>query len=95
MQLSINAPKWLVWAVLIGVGIGLVVAALFFSGKLDPSQTKGAIGIGACFWALAAIACWACSVKIEVVEMPPDYDPKPHMSTAEWKRFQDREKGWQ
>lgn len=94
MQFNVNAPKWLAWAVLTGVGIGLVVAAMFYSGKLSPVQTREAISIGACFWILAVIAGWASSVKIEVIEMPPGYDPKPHMSTTEWKRFQDREKGW-
>jgi hypothetical protein len=94
MQLKINVPKWLAWTVMIGLVIGLTVAVLFYTGRLSPTQTKVAIFIGACFWLFAAIACWGSSAKIEIDNMPQDYDPKPHLSGAEWKRFQDRQQGW-
>ncbi len=93
MQFNVKAPTWVLGTVATGIIIGGVVAMMFFTGKLSPEQTKTAIGIGFCFWLLAAICCWATSVKIEAVT-DPNHDHKPNLSSAEFKRFQDRERGW-
>ena len=93
MQLNIKAPAWVLGSVAVGMAIGGVVALLFYTGRLNPEQTKTAIAIGASFWILAAIVCWATSIKIEAIN-PADHNSRPHLSGKQWKEAQDREQGW-
>lgn len=92
-QFSIKGPTWVFATLAIGVAIGVGVAVLFRLGLIKPNQINGVIDIGFLFWALAGAICWAFSVKVEAVEADPK-DYKPHLSGAEWKRQQDRERGW-
>jgi hypothetical protein len=86
MNLHLRIHRWVVWWFYIGVIAGLIVFVNILGHNLTGFQERLLLIIGAAFWLLGGLVCWAYeSVKFEPPPLPPP-TPKPVNTapTAEW-----------
>jgi hypothetical protein len=86
MNIHLRIHRWVVWWFYTGVIAGLIVLVNILGHNLTGFQERLLLIIGAAFWLLGGLVCWAYeSVKFEPPSLPPPAQkPLSPSSEREW-----------
>ena len=84
MHIHLRIHRWVIWWFYVGVVAGLIVFVNILGHNLTGFQERLLLIVGAAFWLLGGIVCWAFeSVKFEPPPLPPPEVQKPLKTATE------------
>jgi hypothetical protein len=84
MHIHLRIHRWVIWWFYVGVIAGLIVFVNILGHNLTGFQERLLLIVGAAFWLLGGVVCWAFeSVKFEPPPLPPPEVQKPLKTATE------------
>jgi hypothetical protein len=86
MDKHLRIHRWVIWWFYVGVIGGLIALVNIFGHSLTGFQERLLLIVGAAFWLLGGVVCWAFeSVKFEAPPLPPTIQKSPNAGPErEW-----------
>jgi predicted membrane channel-forming protein YqfA (hemolysin III family) len=86
MDVHVRIHRWILWWVYVGVACGAVAVINILSRNLSRTQENVILLIGAVFWVLGGVVCYACdAIRVEgSSQQPKNTEPTRALDTPEW-----------
>jgi hypothetical protein len=86
MHIHVRIHRWILWWFYVGVACGAVAVVNILSRNVSRTQEDVILVIGALFWVLGGVVCYACdAIRIEgSSRQPENKEPPRALDTPEW-----------